>query len=155
MKLALALSALMAVSAAPALAKSKNCPPGLAKKTPACVPPGQAKKGVSYEDRRDRDHDRYERDDDDHVRDRDWYDQRRDDYTRIRTGDRVVLNDRVYTVVRADRDRIVLEREGERYRLPRLDDDADYVRVGHAILRVDRKTRAVFEIIELADLILG
>ncbi|MFD1881439.1 hypothetical protein [Paracoccus pacificus] len=28
-------------------AQSVNCPPGLAKKSPACVPPGQAKKGVA------------------------------------------------------------------------------------------------------------
>lgn len=28
----------------------RNCPPGLAKKDPPCVPPGLAKKGVSYED---------------------------------------------------------------------------------------------------------
>lgn len=58
-----------------------HCPPGLAKKDPACVPPGQARK-----------HDR------DHDRDRDWDDRRygRDvgdvlrvgDYTIIRDGDR-------------------------------------------------------------------
>lgn len=28
----------------------RNCPPGLAKKDPPCVPPGLAKKGVTYED---------------------------------------------------------------------------------------------------------
>ena len=41
-----------------------NCPPGLAKKNPPCVPPGQAKKGVTTRewlqrgDRLDRDYDR-------------------------------------------------------------------------------------------------
>lgn len=30
-----------------AFADSKGCPPGLAKKNPPCVPPGQAKKGVT------------------------------------------------------------------------------------------------------------
>ena len=30
----------------PASAEAKSCPPGLAKKNPPCVPPGQAKKGV-------------------------------------------------------------------------------------------------------------
>jgi hypothetical protein len=45
------LAALMA--AGPALADKKGfCPPGLAKKSPACVPPGQAKK----HDDDDRDH---------------------------------------------------------------------------------------------------
>ncbi len=29
-------------------AEAKSCPPGLAKKNPPCVPPGQAKKGVRY-----------------------------------------------------------------------------------------------------------
>jgi len=28
----------------------RNCPPGLAKKDPPCVPPGLAKKGVTYEE---------------------------------------------------------------------------------------------------------
>ena len=41
------------------------CPPGLAKKDPACIPPGQAKK--MDDDRRDRDHRRGR----DHRRDRD------------------------------------------------------------------------------------
>ncbi len=30
-----------------AFADTKGCPPGLAKKNPPCVPPGQAKKGVT------------------------------------------------------------------------------------------------------------
>ena len=30
-----------------AFAQTKDCPPGLAKKNPPCVPPGQAKKGVT------------------------------------------------------------------------------------------------------------
>lgn len=37
----------------PALSQ-KNCPPGLAKKTPACVPPGQARQGVTAEEWRNR-----------------------------------------------------------------------------------------------------
>jgi len=42
----LLLPALLAalVAAAPATAGGGFCPPGLAKKSPACVPPGQAKK---------------------------------------------------------------------------------------------------------------
>ncbi len=39
----------MLVNAAPIMAKNKqakmHCPPGLAKKNPPCIPPGQAKKG--------------------------------------------------------------------------------------------------------------
>ena len=35
------------MSAQVAFAESKGCPPGLAKKNPPCVPPGQAKKGVT------------------------------------------------------------------------------------------------------------
>lgn len=43
----LTAAALIAVTAPPVLANpghSNGCPPGLAKKSPACVPPGQAKK---------------------------------------------------------------------------------------------------------------
>ncbi|WHZ36616.1 hypothetical protein [Sagittula sp. MA-2] len=37
-----------------------NCPPGLAKKDPPCVPPGLAKKGVTYDEWVSYDRDRYE-----------------------------------------------------------------------------------------------
>jgi len=44
----IALIALLAATVAiPASSQPKNCPPGLAKKSPACVPPGLAKKGVT------------------------------------------------------------------------------------------------------------
>ena len=36
------------LSADPAAAAPKGCPPGLAKKAVPCVPPGQAQKGVPY-----------------------------------------------------------------------------------------------------------
>ena len=61
----LSLGAALALTmAAPADAKPAHCPPGLAKKAEPCVPPGQAKKGVTTEewlrvgDRYDRDYDR-------------------------------------------------------------------------------------------------
>ncbi len=38
-----ALTLAVALPAAPTLAQPAHCPPGLAKKTPACVPPGQAR----------------------------------------------------------------------------------------------------------------
>lgn len=38
----------------------RNCPPGLAKKDPPCVPPGLAKKGVTYDDWASYDEDRYD-----------------------------------------------------------------------------------------------
>lgn len=37
-------------------AESGKCPPGLAKKNPPCVPPGQAKKGATSAEWLDRDH---------------------------------------------------------------------------------------------------
>lgn len=37
----------------PAMAQ-QNCPPGLAKKNPPCVPPGQARQGVTAEEWRNR-----------------------------------------------------------------------------------------------------
>jgi hypothetical protein len=42
--LTIAVLCMAPLVAAPAVAAPKNCPPGLAKKSPACVPPGQAKK---------------------------------------------------------------------------------------------------------------
>lgn len=69
MRLPLIMTITLALVASPALAKEKSfkngksrgaqaavhCPPGLAKKSPACVPPGQAKKrlGLKRGDRYD------------------------------------------------------------------------------------------------------
>ncbi|MDZ4134339.1 MAG: hypothetical protein U1D06_01930 [Paracoccaceae bacterium] len=53
MKVAPSLLAVALMAFAPviyadaAYADAKGCPPGLAKKNPPCVPPGQAKKGVT------------------------------------------------------------------------------------------------------------
>ena len=138
----LILAACVAALVLPGMAYSKgpkHCPPGLAKKTPACVPPGQAKKDktTSYDDRE------VYRDDD-----------RTEDYRILRVGDRVIFEGQEYTVVQTGGD-TVLRRNDEWYRLPRYDDGSEYVRVGDVILRVNRKTKAVFQIIELADLILN
>ena len=141
---ALALAATLVLPAGAAIAKEKggrHCPPGLAKKDPACVPPGLANKGVRYEDDRDSD-DRYERDDDD------------DRYDRLETGDRIVMDGREYEVLRIG-DSVILRREDDLYRLPRADDGSDYVRMGDVIVKVDRETKAAIQIIQLADLILG
>ena len=133
---------LMALSA-PETAEAKNkggkhCPPGLAKKNPACVPPGLARKGggATYHDSRDDLANRYDR----------------DDYEELRTGDWVRINGQDYIVVR-DGDRIVLKRDDNWFDLPGTRDD--YVRIGDALIRVDRKTKAAIEIIRLADLILN
>ena len=145
--LALALAAALLAPAGAAFAKDKggkHCPPGLAKKDPACVPPGQAKKGVRYDDRAD--DDRYEREEDD-----DFYGDR---YDRLETGDRIVMDGREYEVVRIG-DSVILRREDDLYRLPEIGDESDYVRMGDVIVRVDPKTKAAIQIIELADLILG
>ena len=133
----------------------KHCPPGLAKKSPACVPPGQAKKNVRSDDR-----DRHDYRDHDEARDRDrdeWHDRygdRADEYRVLRVGDRVIFQGEEYIVVRTG-DRTVLRRGDDWYHLPRADDGSEYVRIGNAILKVDQKTKAVFQIIELADLILN
>ena len=98
---------LAAITAAPALAKP-GCPPGLAKRTPACVPPGLARKGVSTHE---------------------W-----------RRGD-IIYDD--YVIIR----------DRWRYDLPPLADGEAYVRVGDAILRVERETLQVIALIGLlADL---
>ena len=66
----------------------KGCPPGLAKKTPSCVPPGQAARyGTRVGDRlRSQDYVL--------VRDYDRYDiERRDDWRYYRDGDRLIRVD--------------------------------------------------------------
>jgi hypothetical protein len=45
------LAILLSFAALSADASSRNCPPGLAKKNPPCVPPGLAKQGVDTSDR--------------------------------------------------------------------------------------------------------
>ena len=134
------LAASLLVLVLPTLAEAKgpkHCPPGLAKKNPACVPPGQAKKGGTYNS--DRDDDEY-------------YDN--DRYTDLRIGDRIVLEGQEY-IVASTGETVVLRRNDSLYRLPRIGDGSDYVRVGDVIVKVDRKTKAIFELIELADLILS
>lgn len=164
--LSLTIAAVAALTIAPdmALAKDKGCPPGLAKKSPACVPPGLAKKGVKREKYEGRHYDRgghIDYDDDDRYRHDDYVYDRwrrgdrlpRDRYVILEEGDRVIFQGREYLVVDTDNG-TVLRRGDDWYRLPRYD-DSEYVRVGDAILRVDRETKAVIDLIRLADLILG
>lgn len=115
----------------------KHCPPGLAKKTPACVPPGLAKKGVTADDRG--------YDVGDRIPDT--------EYVILAEGDRVIFEGREYVVVDTDNG-TVLRRGDDWYRLPR-DRSSDYVRIGDALVKVDRETKQVIDFIRLADLILS
>jgi hypothetical protein len=134
----LALTALLAATAGPALADGRghghgnargesyrNCPPGLAKKSVPCVPPGQAKKAYrsGYDD------DRYER----------------EDHHRYRVGDRF------------DRDRYPYERidNYNRWDLPPVGRNEGYYRDGRVIYRVDEQTRRVLALFRLAEIITG
>ncbi len=127
---------------------AKNCPPGLARKTPRCVPPGLAKKGVTAQEwRANRDNDG---DDDEYYDIGDRLD--RDDYLILQEGDRVEIDGTEYVVIDTDNG-VVLRRGDEFYRLPRHDDGSGYVRVGETLIRVDRETQQVIELIRLADLI--
>lgn len=140
--LALAI-AVAPISLPAAHAQPGGCPPGLAKKSPACVPPGQAKK-QGYVDR-DRDRDRYHRDrDDDDDRSR-W----------LTRGDRVIGPDgRVYTVGdRLPGGYIVLTRdEWDRYgRLPRLPDGHRYVRIDNEIVEVVEATNTIVRFLGLLN----
>jgi hypothetical protein len=155
------IAAAVTLASAPADAKDKGakfCPPGLAKKSPACIPPGQAKKGNYSSDRDDRDHDRdrWHSDDDDRDHDRWRRGDRidRDRYIVLQEGDRVTFEGREYLVVDTDNG-TVLRRGDDWYRLPRYNDGSDYVRIGDSVVRVNRETREVIELIRLADLILG
>lgn len=146
----LLLGAVLLATPVGAVAKErKGCPPGLAKKSPSCVPPGLAKKGVTAEDWAAR---RGEDDENGHLDIGDRIE--RDDYIVLAEGDRVTIDGEEYVVVDVDHG-IVLRRDDGWYRLPRVGDGSSYVRVGDALIRVDPETRAVIEIIQLADLILG
>ncbi|NDV51776.1 MULTISPECIES: excinuclease ABC subunit A [unclassified Salipiger] len=78
---AAALAAPMAASAAP-----KGCPPGLAKKNAACMPPGQYKKIGKHHGDRDRDHDAI------HIHRYDRGERIRDNYIVIRDPGRYQLD---------------------------------------------------------------
>jgi hypothetical protein len=148
-----------ALAASPALADRKNekgnkghrgearasfCPPGLSKKDPACVPPGQARKArvddhdddrwrnTRWDDGRWRDHD------DDSWRDRDRHGDR-DGYRGYRIGDRID-------------DRFIRVDDPYRYG---LNPDYYYYRTLDQVFRVDPETRQVLAIIGLVDAILN
>jgi len=148
--LVLALGMSLAANADTAFAKdrgARNCPPGLAKKYPPCVPPGLAKKGVTAEEwRTNRGHD----DGDDLYDIGDRLD--RDDYLILEEGDRLDIDGTEYVVIDTDNG-VFLRRGDDFYRLPRPDDGSGYVRVGDSLIRVDSETQQVIEFIQLADLI--
>ncbi len=140
--LALAL-ALAPISLPAAHAQPGGCPPGLAKKSPSCVPPGQAKK-QGYDKRDRHEHER--------VRDHDHDDDRS---RWVMRGDRVIGPDgRVYTVGdRLPGGYIVLTRdEWDRYdRLPRLPDGHRYVRIDNEIVEVIEATNTIVRFLGLLN----
>lgn len=123
---------LVGLASAPAVAQPRHCPPGLAKKNPPCIPPGQAGRWGD----RGRDHpvdDGY---------DEGYRDGYRDAY-HLAAGDRLTRGD--YELVR-DPGRYGLRpygREGWRYYLVR-----------DMIVRADPETRRVLAIIGLVDALL-
>lgn len=120
-----------------------GCPPGLAKKSPACVPPGLAKKAPVYNDGH------YHAGDRDRVIIRDG--QHYDD------GRVVIYNDRydnVYHYRIGDRvtgDYVVIQ-QPQAYG---LDPNGLYYRVDNGIYQVNRETQEILAIIGLASRILN
>jgi hypothetical protein len=108
-----ALLAAIVAGSAPAEAGGGFCPPGLAKKSPACVPPGQAKK---YRD---------------------------ETHERIRRGDSLYDYDHYHLIRHPDRYGLDPLRPGERY----------YV-VDGQILRVNRETYEVLDVIRAVSALL-
>lgn len=116
-----ALALVVAMTGVPALAQGKaGCPPGLAKKSVPCVPPGQAKKGVRY-------------------------DADRGEYYRLRVGDR-------YDHDRYRYDRV---RDWDALGLPPIGGNEGYYRDGHIVYRIDRETRQILALYELARILGG
>lgn len=99
----------------------RNCPPGLAKKDPPCVPPGLAKNGVSYDEWASYDDDRYD----------DLWIERREEWLR---RDREIDPNPDLLLLQSDEIEMLYDLdpapEGQRYGLidgmPVLLDDQDY-----------------------------
>ena len=126
----------------------KGCPPGLAKKSPACVPPGLAKKGVTAEEWQSQ-RGGEEETASDETSDENGND---DEIQILADGDRVTIDGEEYIVIESD-DGPILQRGDDLFDLPGTFDD--YVLVGDSLVRVDPKTKAAIELIQLADLIAG
>ncbi|WP_431299770.1 hypothetical protein [Tabrizicola sp. BL-A-41-H6] len=104
------LVAALSLTLTPAFAdgKSGHCPPGLAKKAVPCVAPGQAKKGVTWQE-----------------------------------GDMV------------DRDHIThVIRYPDRYELPPLRADEEYVVIDNRIVKVDSQTGRILTLYRALDILL-
>jgi hypothetical protein len=94
--LIVAFIAVAGLSAIPVNADTKPCPPGLAKKNPPCVPPGQAKKGVTADDWQDRNRIGEIIDDDDFTYLDDYL---RYDLPRLPAGQRyAIVDDRIVVI---------------------------------------------------------
>ena len=140
---------LIPLSADDAQAKGKkDCPPGLAKKSPACVPPGLAKKGVTAEDWQSQ-----RGGEEETASDESSDENENDDEIQILAdGDRVTIDGEEYIIIESD-DGPILQRGDDLFDLPGTFDE--YVRVGDSLIRVDPETKAVIELIQLADLLAG
>ena len=158
--LVVALTALSILAAPAGVAVAKDCPPGLAKKNPPCVPPGQAKKQARQSDRgerkviirRTRDDDRVivrRRDDDRYDRpiiwgEDGWRDRYHDRYGRDYYEDPVYVlgpDGRIYEVGdRLDLDDYVLVPIDRLADLPLLDDGHTYVRAGGKVVEMVETT---------------
>lgn len=127
------------------------CPPGLAKKSPACVPPGLAKKAPVYEN-----HYRRHSGDDDRVII--YNDGSRHYDSRYRDDGRVVIyNDRYDSIYRY---RIGDRVTGNYVLIPQpqtygLDPSGTYYRVDNGIDQVNSDTQEILAIIGLASRILN
>ncbi|WP_413855021.1 excinuclease ABC subunit A [Albidovulum sp.] len=108
-----AILAAHVIGTVPAQAGGGFCPPGLAKKSPACVPPGQAQK------------------------------HRHETHERLRRGDSLHDHDHYHLIRHPDRYGLDPLRPGERY----------YV-VDGRILRVDRETYEVLDVIRAVSALL-
>lgn len=138
----LALAALLAgLAHAPAEAGPRHCPPGLAKKNPPCIPPGQVGRRGGHWDDDDWDDDRHHWRGDDH--DEAYREGYRDGY-RIAVGDLLGRGD--YELIR-DPGLYGLRPYGR--------DTWRYYLVRDMIVRADPETRRVLAIIGLVDALLN
>ena len=136
-----AITALIALAAiagpiSPALANGpKHCPPGLAKRSPACIPPGLAKKN-KLDDKAYRDHE------EEHHREYRRYEG--DDYGDYRRGDRIPDG---YELILVPTEYGLSKRD--------YDYDSDYYVVDGVLYEVSRETREVIDLFRAVGAVLN
>lgn len=149
-RLAILIVTALAFLAPAPVVLAKDCPPGLAKKTPKCVPPGQAKKGVTAEEWADRRGDADSDEDDDDDEDRRIVDD--EDLENVY----VTIDGRRYLVgQRLPDGRVIIDDPDLLGLLPPLEDGHVYMQIDDKVVEAVRATNLFVRALGAADALLN